>query len=78
MSSVGGTPGFDFDELFRSFGVAADGIGLGGDFSGMGVVSRHSDFCVVCWLDGHLLAGARSGLVEETAHSFLMLEEFML
>jgi hypothetical protein len=83
MSSVGGNPGFDSDELCRSFGVAADGMGLGGDLS----ESRDSDFCGVCWLDGQLaspfVSGLtkeiphRSGLVEETAHSFMMLEEVM-
>jgi hypothetical protein len=83
MSSVGGTPGFDSDELCRSFGVTADGMGLGGELS----ESRDSDFCGFCWLDGQLtspfVSGLtkefphRSGLVEETAHSFMMLEEVM-
>ena len=77
MTSVGGTPGFDSDELCRSSGVAADGMGLGGDLSERGVVSRHLN------LTSPFVSGLtkeiphRSGLVEETAHSFLLLHEFM-
>ena len=42
-SSVVGTMGFDSEERRWSFGVAAEGIGCGGDSSGNEIGSRHSE-----------------------------------